>query len=70
MPDEVGTEATRSDAPSADDSLFGEAADDSEAAVDLKSRTPTSETDTRRRRVPTTPVSRTLGDDTEARPRT
>ena len=33
MPDEVGTEATRSDAPSADDSLFGEAADDSEAAV-------------------------------------
>ena len=33
MPDEVGTEATRSDAPSADDSLFGDAADDSEAAV-------------------------------------
>ena len=33
MPDEVGTEATRSDAPSADDSLFGEAADDTEAAV-------------------------------------
>ena len=33
MPDEVGTEATRSDAPSADESLFGEAADDTEAAV-------------------------------------
>ena len=36
MPDEVGTEATRSDAPSADDSLFGDAADDAAAAVDLK----------------------------------
>ena len=33
MPDETGTEATRSDAPSADESLFGEAADDTEAAV-------------------------------------
>ena len=33
MPDEVGREATRSDAPSADESLFGEAADDTEAAV-------------------------------------
>ena len=33
MADEVGTEATRSHAPSADDSLFGEAADDTEAAV-------------------------------------
>ena len=33
MPDETGTETTRSDAPSADDSLFGEAADDTEAAV-------------------------------------
>ncbi len=33
MPDEVGTEATRSDAPSADDGLFGDAADDTEAAV-------------------------------------
>ena len=33
MPDEVGTEAPRSDAPSADESLFGEAADDTEAAV-------------------------------------
>ena len=28
MPDEVGTGATRSDAPSADENLFGEAADD------------------------------------------
>ena len=33
MPDETGTQATRSDAPSADESLFGEAADDMEAAV-------------------------------------
>ena len=31
MPDEVGTEAARSDAPSADDSLFGDAADDAAA---------------------------------------
>ena len=31
MADEVGTEATRSDAPSADDSLFGDAADDAAA---------------------------------------
>ena len=33
MPDDNGTEATRSDAPSTDESLFGEAADDTEAAV-------------------------------------
>ena len=33
MPDEVGTEATRSDAPSVDDALFGEAADDKPAAA-------------------------------------
>ena len=33
MPDENGTEATRSDGPSVDDSLFGEAADDTAAAV-------------------------------------
>ena len=33
MPDENGTEATRSDAPSADESLFGDAANDTEAAV-------------------------------------
>ena len=33
MPDEVGTEATRSDAPSVDESLFGEAADDTADAV-------------------------------------
>ena len=33
MPDETGTEATRSDAPSADESLFGDAADDAVAAV-------------------------------------
>ena len=34
MPDENGTEATRSDAPSADESLFGDAANDTAAAVD------------------------------------
>ena len=33
MPDETGTEATRSDAPSADESLFGDSADDAAAAV-------------------------------------
>ena len=33
MPDENGMETTRSDAPSADESLFGEAADDTGAAA-------------------------------------
>ncbi len=33
MPDENGTEATRSDAPSSDESLFGDAADDTAAAA-------------------------------------
>ncbi len=33
MPDETGTETTRSDAPSTDDSPIGDAADDTEAAV-------------------------------------
>ena len=33
MSDEVGTEATRSDLPSADESLFGDAADDRAAPV-------------------------------------
>ena len=33
MPEEPGTETTRSDTPSADESLFGEAADDTEAVV-------------------------------------
>ena len=33
MPDETGTEATRSDAPSVDESLFGDAVDDAAAAV-------------------------------------
>ena len=33
MPDEIGTETARSDAPSADESLFGDAADDSAAAA-------------------------------------
>ena len=34
MPDDNGTEATRSDAPSADDSLFGKEADNAPAAAD------------------------------------
>ena len=34
MPDETGTEATRSDAPGVDDSLFGEAADTPAAPVE------------------------------------
>ena len=34
MPDEVGTEANRSDAPSGDDSLFGDKADDTPATAD------------------------------------
>ena len=33
MPDEIGTKTTRSDTPSPDDSLFGDAADDTAAAV-------------------------------------
>ena len=33
MPDETGTEATRSDAPSTDESLFGDTADDAANAV-------------------------------------
>ena len=33
MPDDNGTETTRSDAPGADENLFGEAADDTEAAA-------------------------------------
>ena len=33
MPDEIGTETTRSDAPSADESLFGDKADDADAAI-------------------------------------
>ena len=33
MPDETGTETSRSDAPSADESLFGDTADDTAAAV-------------------------------------
>ena len=33
MPDEIGTEATRSDASSVDERLFGDAADDAAAAI-------------------------------------
>ena len=44
MPDETGTEATRSDAPSADESLFGDAADDAVAAV-VEGEDPKAETE-------------------------
>ena len=43
MPDENGTDATRSDAPSSDDSLFGEAADDT-AAASVEEEDPKGET--------------------------
>ena len=33
MPDEIGTETTRSDAPSADDSPFSDVAEDAAVAV-------------------------------------
>ena len=46
MPDEVGTETTRSDAPSADDNLFGEAANDKDdAAVEEEDSTDRTEED-------------------------
>ena len=78
MPDENGTEATRSDGPSADDSLFGEAADDTEAAVaDEQDANEESAQDPqgsdaagdRTRRVPTPPGNRPL-ETRPARPRT
>ena len=40
MPDETGTEMTRSDAPSADDSLFGDAADDPQGTGDAETDAP------------------------------
>ncbi len=56
MPDETGTEATQSDAPSADESLFGEPADDTAAAADEQDA---NEDPHRTRRAQTTPRSRT-----------
>ena len=48
MPDEVGTEETRSDAPSTDDSPFGEAADDKAVpAVEEEDSTDRTEQDGR-----------------------
>ncbi len=44
MPDEVGTEATRSDAPSVDDDLFGDAASDDKAAVSVDEQNADGET--------------------------
>ena len=47
MPDDNGTETTRSDSPSADESLFGEAADDTEtAAADEQDANEETEQDT------------------------
>ena len=45
MPDEIGTETTRSDAPGADEGLFGDAADDV-AAVAVEGEDSKSETET------------------------
>ena len=44
MPDEIGTETTRSDAPGADESLFGDAADDAPSAV-VEGEDPKGETE-------------------------
>ena len=44
MPDEVGTEATRSDAPSVDDDLFGDTAADDKAAVSVDEQNADRET--------------------------
>ena len=44
MPDDVGTETTRPDAPSVDDSLFGDAADD-KAAVAVEGEDSTDRTE-------------------------
>ena len=47
MPDEIGTDTTRSDAPSADESLLGDAADDAVAdEQDADKEAGASETDT------------------------
>ena len=43
MPDEVGTEATRSDAPGADDSPFGDTAEDKPAAPVEEEEAPRAE---------------------------
>ena len=44
MPDEVGTDTTRSDAPSVDDDLFGDAAADDKAAVSVGEQNADGET--------------------------
>ncbi len=44
MPDEAGTEATRSDAPSVDDDLFGDAAGDDKSAVSADEQNADGET--------------------------
>ena len=46
MPDEIGTEAIRSDAPSADDALFGDAADKADDTPDAVAEEETDKGDT------------------------
>ena len=58
MPDENGTEVTRPDAPSADESLFGEAADETPAAA-AEEQDSAEESGTGPGSLPTTPVRRT-----------
>ena len=62
MPDEVGTEATRSDAPSADESLFGEVADDTEAVV--ADEQDANEKSDREEQAPDDAEEQTAGDET------
>ena len=70
MPDENGTEATRSDGPSVDESLFGEAADDTAAAVADEQDANERDRTGRPEGPLTTARERAVGDETEARPRT
>ena len=64
MPDDNGTEATRSDAPSADESLFGDAADDAAAAA-AKEQDANGETDQDAQDADDA-EEQTVGDETEA----
>ena len=65
MPDESGTEITRSDAPSIDESLFDDAADDTEAAVADEQDANKGETE-QDSQGSDDAEEQTVGDDTEA----
>ena len=65
MPDETGMEITRSDAPSIDESLFGDAADDTEAAVADEQDANKGETE-QDSQGSDDAEEQTVGDDTEA----